>query len=84
MRRTLCDEVEEMEHLGIIRKSNSPCASLVVVVKKKVGCIRVCIDNRRLNKMTMFDPHPMISPADVFQGIENERYFQKIDMIKGY
>ncbi|GFO44666.1 hypothetical protein cantadraft_45249 [Plakobranchus ocellatus] len=59
--------MEEMDNLRIIRKSNSPFASMVAVVKEKDGYKRVCIDNRYLNKLTVFDPHPMIRSADVFQ-----------------
>ncbi|GFS11602.1 transposon Ty3-G Gag-Pol polyprotein [Elysia marginata] len=56
-----------MEDLGIIRKSSSPYSSPVVVVKKKDGSNRVCIDYKRLNKITTFDPQPMTPPADIFQ-----------------
>ncbi|GFO36761.1 Zinc finger protein [Plakobranchus ocellatus] len=56
MRQTLRDELREMEELGAIRKSSSPYASPAVVVKKKDGTNRVCIDYRRLNKLTVFDP----------------------------
>ncbi|GFR76627.1 Reverse transcriptases (RTs) from retrotransposons domain-containing protein [Elysia marginata] len=48
-----------MEDLEIIRKSSSPYSSPVVVVKKKDGSNRVCIDFRRLNKLFTFDPQPM-------------------------
>ncbi|GFO06248.1 Pol polyprotein [Plakobranchus ocellatus] len=64
----LCDELEEMENLGIIRKSNFPYASPVVVVKKRDGSYRIYIDYRWLNKLIMFDPYLKISPAGVFQG----------------
>ncbi|GFO27599.1 Zinc finger protein [Plakobranchus ocellatus] len=84
MRQTLRDELREMEDLGIIRKSSSPYASPVVVVKKKDGTNRVCIDYRRLNKLTIFDPQPMTPPADIFQGMEKDQYFSKIDLSKGY
>ncbi|GFO13784.1 Pol polyprotein [Plakobranchus ocellatus] len=67
MRQTLRDELREMEDLGVIRKSSSPYASPVVVVKKKDGTNRVCIDYRWLNKLTIFDPQPMAPPADIFE-----------------
>ncbi|GFS04904.1 retrovirus-related Pol polyprotein from transposon opus [Elysia marginata] len=70
MRQTLRDELRKMEYLKIIRKSSSPYSSPVVVVKKKYGSNCVCIDYRRLNKITTFDPQPMTPPADVFQGME--------------
>ncbi|GFO02544.1 gypsy retrotransposon integrase-like protein 1 [Plakobranchus ocellatus] len=75
MRQTLRDELREMEDLGVIRKSSSPYVSPVVVVKKKDGTNRVCLDYRRLNKLTIFDPQPMTPPADIFQGMEKEQYF---------
>ncbi|GFO46867.1 Zinc finger protein [Plakobranchus ocellatus] len=74
MRQTLRDELREMEDMGVIRKSSSPYASPVVVVKKKDGTNRVCIDYRRLNKLTIFDPQPMTPPADIFQGMEKDQY----------
>ncbi|GFR93145.1 zinc finger protein [Elysia marginata] len=84
MRQTLRDELRKMEDLKIIRKSSSPYSSPVVVVKKKDGSNRVCIDYRRLNKITTFDPQPMTPPADVFQGMEKDQYFSKLDLSKGY
>ncbi|GFR71510.1 retrovirus-related Pol polyprotein [Elysia marginata] len=69
MRQTLRDVLRKMEDLEIIRKSSSPYSSPVVVVKKKYGSNRVCIDYRRLNKLTTFDPQPMTPPADIFQGM---------------
>ncbi|GFO27345.1 Zinc finger protein [Plakobranchus ocellatus] len=83
MRRTLREELRDMEDLGVIMKSSSPYASPVVVVKKKDGTNRVCIDYRRLNKLTIFDPQPMTPPADIFQGMEKDQYFSKIDLSKG-
>ncbi|GFO42449.1 Zinc finger protein [Plakobranchus ocellatus] len=84
MRQTLGDELREMEDLGIIRKSSSPYASPVVVVKKKDGTNRVCNDYRRLNKLTIFDPQAMTPQADIFQGMEKDQYFSKIDLSKVY
>ncbi|GFN91319.1 Zinc finger protein [Plakobranchus ocellatus] len=66
MRQTLRDELREMEDLGVIRKSSSPYASPVVVVKMKDGTNRVCIDYRRLNKLTIFHPQTITPPVDIF------------------
>ncbi|GFO27106.1 Zinc finger protein [Plakobranchus ocellatus] len=84
MRQSIRDELRKMEDLGVIRKSSSPYASPVVVVKKKGGTNHVCIDYRRLNKLTIFDPQPGTPPADIFQGMEKDQYFSKIDLSKGY
>ncbi|GFO39368.1 retrovirus-related pol polyprotein from transposon gypsy [Plakobranchus ocellatus] len=84
VRQTLCDELEEVERLVIIKKSRSPYAFPIDVVKKRDDSIRICMDNRRLNKLGLFDPHPMISPVDLFQGMENDKSFSKIDLRQGY
>ncbi|GFR80743.1 zinc finger protein [Elysia marginata] len=83
MRQTLRDELKKMEDLEIIRKSSSPYSS-PVVTKKKDSSNRVCIDYRRFNKITTFDPQPATPPADVFQGMEKDQYFSKLDLSKGY
>ncbi|GFN87652.1 KRAB-A domain-containing protein [Plakobranchus ocellatus] len=83
MRKTLCDVLEEMKKLGIIRKCNSRYASLVALAKKKNGYNCACIVYRLSNKHTVFDPLPMIPLADVFQFIESNRYLSKIDLSKG-
>ncbi|GFR79413.1 zinc finger protein [Elysia marginata] len=62
----------------------SDTSNKAIVVKKKDGSNRVCIDYRRLNKITTFDPRPMTPPADVFQGMEKDQYFSKLDLSKGY
>ncbi|GFR75371.1 zinc finger protein [Elysia marginata] len=68
MRQTLRDELRKIENLEIIRKSSSLYSSPVVVVRKKDGCNHVCIDYRRLNKLTTFDPQPMTPPSGHFPG----------------
>ena len=84
MQVSLKEELQQMEEMGIIRKSSSPYSSPVVVVKKKDRGNRICVDFRRLNKITIIDPHPVPSPADVFFGMREDRYFSKLDLIKGY
>ncbi|GFO02099.1 Zinc finger protein [Plakobranchus ocellatus] len=79
-----CGRVVSFSCLGVIRKSSYPFASPVVVVKKKDSANRVCIDYRRLNKLTIFDPQRGTPPADIFQGMEKDQYFSKIDLSKGY
>ncbi|RUS69253.1 hypothetical protein EGW08_022986 [Elysia chlorotica] len=84
LRSSLRKELQQMEDLGIIRKSNSPYASPVVVVKKKDGSNRICIDFRRLNSITVTDPQPVPSPAESFLGMSEDKYFSKLDLTKGY
>ena len=84
MQASLKEELRQMEGMGIIRKSSSPYSSPVVVVKKKDGGNRICVDFRRLNKVTIIDPQPVPSPADSFLGMREDKYFSKLDLTKGY
>ena len=76
--------MQEMKDLGVIRDSNSPYASPVVIVKKKDGSNRICVDYRKLNKLTVFDPEPMVTSEDLFRRFSEDKYFSKIDLSKGY
>ncbi|KAK3732965.1 hypothetical protein RRG08_002574 [Elysia crispata] len=83
LKSSLKKELQQMENLGIIRKSDSPYASPVVVVKKD-GSNCICIDFRCLNKITVIDPQPVPSPAESFLGMSEDKYFSKLDLTKGY
>ena len=83
MEASLEEELQQMEEMGIIRKSSSPYSSTVVVVEKDGGN-RICVDFRRLNKITIIDPQPVPSPADSFLGMREDMYFSKLDLTKGY
>ena len=84
VRKSLKNDIQEMQDLGIIRVSNSPYASPVVIVKKKDGSNRICIDYRKLNKITEFDPEPMVTSEDLFRRFNEDKFFSKIDLTKGY
>ena len=58
-REMLKREIAEMLQLGIIEECDSPWTSNVVLVPKKGGGIRVCIDYRQVNKVTVPDPYPL-------------------------
>lgn len=85
MKETLLSEVKTMVDAGIIEPSDSPYCSPSVVVKKKDGTNRYCVDYRALNNISVFDAEPMPQLDDLFQQIgPNCRYFSKIDLSKGY
>ena len=84
MRENLKREIQDMLSLGIIRESNSPFASPIVIVKKKDGSNRICVDYRKLNKLTVADPEPMVTAEDLFQRLGKSKYYSKIDLSKGY
>lgn len=83
-RNDIKDELQSMLELGVIETSESPYASPVVLVRKKDGTNRFCIDYRKLNKVTLFDPEPMPKPDDIYTKLKGDRYFTKIDLCKGY
>ena len=83
-RQTVSEEIAKMLQADIIEKSDSPYSSPIVLVKKKDGTARFCIDFRKLNKITVFDSEPMPLPDDIFANLEGDEYFSKLDLTKGY
>ena len=61
----LTEELQEMKGQEIIRHTYSPYASPIVIVQKKDLTIRICPDYRKLNKISIFDPEPMIHAEDI-------------------
>ena len=59
IRESLRNDIADMIKTGVIRESSSPYASPVEVVKKRDNTNRVCVDYRKLNKVTVFDPEPI-------------------------
>ena len=84
LRESLKKDITDMMTMGVIRESSSPYASPVVVVKKKDNTNRTCVDYRKLNKLTVFDPEPMPTAEHLFQKLNGDKYFTRIDLSKGY
>ena len=84
MREELRNKVDTMLEMGVVRPSTSPYASPIVMVKKKDGSNRVCVDFRKLNKIAEVDPEPMTTAEDLFQRPSGKKYLSKIDLTKGY
>ena len=76
--------MDTMLEMGVVRPSTSPYASPIVMVKKKDGSNRVCVDFRKLNKITEVDPEPMTTAEDLFRRLSGKKFLSKIDLTKGY
>ena len=77
-------EVDQMLKMNIIEPSTSPYSSPVVIVKKKDGSNRFCIDFRGLNSQTVFDAEPMPDADQIFSKLATNTIFSKLDLSKGY
>ena len=84
LRESLKKDITDMLKMGVVRESSSAYASPVVVVKKNDNTNCICVDYRRLNKLTVFDPEPMPTVEHSFQKLNGDKYFTRIDLSKGY
>ncbi|GJZ31256.1 reverse transcriptase domain-containing protein, partial [Tanacetum coccineum] len=80
----LSEQLKELQDKGFIRPSHSPWGAPVLFVKKKDGSMRMCIDYRELNKLTVKNRYPLPRIDDLFDQLQGARYFSKIDLRSGY
>ena len=78
------EHLKEMLEAGAIRPSTSPFSSNVVVVRKKDGSIRFCVDYRRLNNRTIKDAQAIPRVEDTLHLLAGSKYFTKLDLRSGY
>ena len=74
----------EMEEIGAIRRSNSPWASPVVLVRKKDGSLRFCIDLRKLNSRTIKDAYSLPRIEESLDCLNGACIFSSLDLKSGY
>ncbi|KAA0043631.1 putative DNA/RNA polymerases superfamily protein [Cucumis melo var. makuwa] len=77
-------QLQELVDKGYIRPSVSPWGALVLFVKKKDGTLRLCIDYRQLNKVTIRIKYPLPRIDDLFDELRGATLFSKIDLRSGY
>ena len=77
-------QVTELLTAGLIVPSASPFASPVLLVQKKDGSWRFCIDYRRLNSMTIKNRFPMPLVDEILDELAGTQFFTSLDMTAGY
>ena len=76
--------MKELLDKGFIRPCSSPWGAPVLFMKKKDGSLRLCIDYRQLNKVTIENKYPLPRIDDLFDQLQGARCFSKIDLRSGY
>ncbi|KAJ0574579.1 putative nucleotidyltransferase, Ribonuclease H [Helianthus annuus] len=82
--KELMTQLQELLDKGFIKPSVSPWGAPVLFVKKKDGSMRMCIDYRELNKLTVKNRYPLPRIDDLFDQLQGASWFSKIDLRSGY
>ncbi|PAA51672.1 hypothetical protein BOX15_Mlig023015g11 [Macrostomum lignano] len=83
-RRQVDEKLEQMRQHGVIEPSTSPWASNLIIVRKKNNDIRVCVDWRALNNLTVKDAHPLPHLHQALDSLAGCSWFSTIDMRQGF
>ncbi|GJY95605.1 putative reverse transcriptase domain-containing protein [Tanacetum coccineum] len=73
-------QLQELQDKGFIRPSHSPWGAPVLFVKKKDSALRMCIDYKELNKLTIKNRYPLPRIDDLFDQLQGAHYFLKVDL----
>ncbi|KRY64642.1 Retrovirus-related Pol polyprotein from transposon [Trichinella pseudospiralis] len=76
--------VTDMLNRNVIEPANSPWSAPIVIVRKKDGSPRFCVDFRRLNDVTTKDAHPLPRIDDTLEALSGARWFSTLDFSSGY
>ena len=82
--KELKTQLQELLDKGFIKPSVSPWGVPVLFVKKKDGTLRMCIDYRQINKVTVKNKYPLPRIEDSFDQLKGASVFSKIDLRSGY
>ena len=77
-------QLQELLNKGFIRLSTSPWGAPVLFAKKKDKTLRLCIDYRQLNRVTIKNRYPLLRIDDLFDQLRGTRVYSKIDLRTGY
>ena len=80
----LREYLEDCERKGWIRRSTSPAGALVIFVPKKDGSLRLCVDYRGLNKVTLKDRTPLPLIGEMLERLGSAVIFTKLDLRNAY
>jgi hypothetical protein len=76
--------IQDLLKCGVITTSKNPYACLVVLVRKKDGSFRLCIDYRGLNKITIKNKFLIPFIDELLDRLHGAKYFSKLDLRSGY
>ncbi|GKD98269.1 putative reverse transcriptase domain-containing protein [Tanacetum coccineum] len=82
--KELAEQLQELWEKGFIRPSSSPWGAPVLLVKKKDGSFRMCIDYRKLNKLTVKNRYPLLRIDDLFDQLQGSSMYSKINLRSSY
>jgi hypothetical protein len=83
-RKEVEDEIDKMLDNNVIVPSHSPWANPIVVVRKKDNSIRLCIDYRKLNQVTVKDSYPLPRIDYSLDALRGNSWFNTLDLVSGY
>nr|GEY68564.1 putative reverse transcriptase domain-containing protein [Tanacetum cinerariifolium] len=82
--KNLSEQLKELSDKGFIRHCSSPWGAPGLIVKKKDGSFRMCIDYRELNKLTVKNHYPLPRIDDLFDQLQGSSVYSEIDLRSGY
>ena len=84
LKNAVDEEVQRLIDNILVVKSKSPWAFPLVHIKKKDGSIRICIDYRKLNKVTLHDSYPLPKVHECLDALQGAKWFSTIDATSGF
>ena len=80
----IATEIDEMLQQGVIQPSSSPWSAPIVLVKKKNGQMRMCVNYKDLNNITKKDNYPLPRIDELLDSLQGSRWFTSLDLFSGF